>query len=202
VLEIEYPPTGNRHAKVGKLEVKYQWKPPLCTHCKTFGHTTLACKVRPRTEEELAAKEVKVGNIDDHYKSRVEKGNMDDDDGFVTVGRGNNPVAHNTKYSSVPKKSYVQSGNIQGGSQRKVGNHYKFVNMGNMKSDINRSGNGDNQTKVHLKDINNRSMNKGNSHGGAQRNNDSMKNLKTSSNLGMVYIFTKQVKEGQEPCFV
>ncbi|GKE03629.1 hypothetical protein Tco_1395647 [Tanacetum coccineum] len=51
VLEIEYPPTGNRHAKVGKLEVKYQWKPPLCTHCKTFGHTTLACKVRPRTEE-------------------------------------------------------------------------------------------------------------------------------------------------------
>nr|GEV20820.1 hypothetical protein [Tanacetum cinerariifolium] len=154
VLEIKYPPIGNRPAKVGKLEVKYQWKPPLCTHCKTFGHTTLACKVRPRTEEELAAKEVKVGNIDDHYKSRVEKGNMNDD-GFVIVGKG------------------------------KVGNNYKFVNMGNMKSGMNRSGNGDNLTKVHLKDRNNGSMNKGNSHGGAQRNNDSVKNPKTSSNLCM-----------------
>ncbi|GKG29738.1 hypothetical protein Tco_0419636, partial [Tanacetum coccineum] len=41
-------------AKIGRLEVKYQWKPPLCTHCKTFGHSTVACKVRPRTEEEKA----------------------------------------------------------------------------------------------------------------------------------------------------
>ncbi|GJU16783.1 RNA-directed DNA polymerase, eukaryota, reverse transcriptase zinc-binding domain protein [Tanacetum coccineum] len=33
-LEISYPPIGNRPAKVGVLDVKYQWKPPLCTHCK------------------------------------------------------------------------------------------------------------------------------------------------------------------------
>ncbi|PWA77183.1 hypothetical protein CTI12_AA225710 [Artemisia annua] len=60
VLEIEYPPLGNRPAKVGRLEVKYQWKPPLCTHCKTSGHTTLSCKVRPRTEDEMAAKKENV----------------------------------------------------------------------------------------------------------------------------------------------
>nr|GFA06610.1 hypothetical protein [Tanacetum cinerariifolium] len=42
-LEISYPPIG-RPAKVGVLDVKYQWKPPLCTHCKTFRHTTLSCK--------------------------------------------------------------------------------------------------------------------------------------------------------------
>ncbi|GJZ01168.1 RNA-directed DNA polymerase, eukaryota, reverse transcriptase zinc-binding domain protein, partial [Tanacetum coccineum] len=36
VLEIAYPPIGNSPAKIGKLDVKYQWKPPLCTHCKTF----------------------------------------------------------------------------------------------------------------------------------------------------------------------
>ncbi|GKF40847.1 hypothetical protein Tco_0124189 [Tanacetum coccineum] len=59
VLEISYPPLGNREARIGKLEVKYQWKPPLCTHCKTFGHTTLTCKVRPKTDEERVAKIVK-----------------------------------------------------------------------------------------------------------------------------------------------
>ncbi|GKG53764.1 hypothetical protein Tco_0555164, partial [Tanacetum coccineum] len=59
ILEIEYPPLGNRPARVGKLEVKYQWKCPLCTHCKTFGHSTLSCKVRPRTYEEIAAKTLK-----------------------------------------------------------------------------------------------------------------------------------------------
>ncbi|PWA42932.1 hypothetical protein CTI12_AA540520 [Artemisia annua] len=56
VIEISYPALGNRPAKVGKLEVKYQWRPPLCTHCKTFGHTTMACKVRPRSQEEIDGK--------------------------------------------------------------------------------------------------------------------------------------------------
>nr|GEZ62090.1 hypothetical protein [Tanacetum cinerariifolium] len=51
--------TKERPAKVGVLDVKYQWKPPLCTHCRTFGHSTLTCKVRPRTEEEIAAKNLK-----------------------------------------------------------------------------------------------------------------------------------------------
>ncbi|GKC43262.1 gamma interferon inducible lysosomal thiol reductase [Tanacetum coccineum] len=59
-LEIAYPPLGNRPAKIGVLDVIYQWKPTLCTHCKTFGHTTLSCKIRPRTEEELAAKNSKI----------------------------------------------------------------------------------------------------------------------------------------------
>nr|GFC97242.1 hypothetical protein [Tanacetum cinerariifolium] len=61
---------------------------------------------RPRTEEELAAKEAKLGNIDDQYKSRVKKGNVDDD-GFVIVGRGNKPVTHNTKHNLFPQRSYV-----------------------------------------------------------------------------------------------
>nr|GEZ94098.1 hypothetical protein [Tanacetum cinerariifolium] len=58
-LEISYPPIGNRLAKVGVLDVKYQWKPPLSTHCRTFGHSTLSCKVRPRTKEEIAVKNIK-----------------------------------------------------------------------------------------------------------------------------------------------
>ncbi|PWA27164.1 hypothetical protein CTI12_AA627900 [Artemisia annua] len=54
-IEIEYPQLGDRPARVGKLEIKYQWKPPLCTHCNTFDHSIVSCKSRPRTEEEIAA---------------------------------------------------------------------------------------------------------------------------------------------------
>nr|GFA81144.1 hypothetical protein [Tanacetum cinerariifolium] len=59
VIEIEYPPLGNRPSRIGMLEVKYQWRPPLCTHCKTFGHSTLSCKFRPRTDDEIATNTVK-----------------------------------------------------------------------------------------------------------------------------------------------
>ncbi|GKA81933.1 RNA-directed DNA polymerase, eukaryota, reverse transcriptase zinc-binding domain protein, partial [Tanacetum coccineum] len=88
-LEISYPPIGNRPAKVDVLDVKYQWKPPLCTHCKTFGHSTLSCKVRPRTEEEVAAKNLKdalkIGKPDVEISG---KKNVDDD-GFTVVGKKN-----------------------------------------------------------------------------------------------------------------
>ncbi|GKD10360.1 60S ribosomal protein L27-like protein, partial [Tanacetum coccineum] len=47
-LEISYPPIGNRPAKVGVLDVKYQWKLPLCTHCKTLGQE-LKRKLQRRT---------------------------------------------------------------------------------------------------------------------------------------------------------
>nr|GEU35244.1 hypothetical protein [Tanacetum cinerariifolium] len=59
VLEIEYPPLGNRPSRIGMLEVKYQWRPPLCTHCKTFGHSTLSCKIRPRTDDEISTNTIK-----------------------------------------------------------------------------------------------------------------------------------------------
>ncbi|GJZ35720.1 hypothetical protein Tco_0581537 [Tanacetum coccineum] len=115
VLEIEYPPLGSRPARVGKLEVKYQWKPPLCTHCKTFGHTTLSCKVRPRSEEEIAAKTLKdvlkVGK-DDHK----ENGYVDFvDDGF-TMGCGG-------RTQSNFKQGYGNSGggNINFNVQRRGG---------------------------------------------------------------------------------
>nr|GFA43106.1 hypothetical protein CTI12_AA318980 [Tanacetum cinerariifolium] len=84
VLEIAYPPIGNSLAKVGKLDVKYQWKPPLCTQCKTFGHSTLSCKVRPRTKEENAAAILKEAlNVRSDPKCSVDAAM--NDDGFVTV---------------------------------------------------------------------------------------------------------------------
>ena len=92
VLEISYPPLGNRPARVGKLEVKYQWKPPLCTHCKTFGHSTMVCKSRPRTQEEIAAKTIKDAiNVKENEVAK-RKPVVVDDDGFTTVGKNNRPM--------------------------------------------------------------------------------------------------------------
>nr|GEV95019.1 hypothetical protein [Tanacetum cinerariifolium] len=86
VLEISYPPLGNRHANIGKLDVKYQWKPPLCTHCKTFGHSTLSCKIRPRTGEELVKSSMNQDNIVSGVSKINRDGNGNGDDGFVTMG--------------------------------------------------------------------------------------------------------------------
>ncbi|GKF11608.1 hypothetical protein Tco_0049534, partial [Tanacetum coccineum] len=103
VLEIEYPPLGIRPARVGKLEVKYQWRPPLCTHCKTFGHSTLACKVRPRTEGEIAAAVLKEAIKVNSVPKDLVDSNINDD-GFVTVGRKNKPIEKN----QVPPKMTSQ----------------------------------------------------------------------------------------------
>ncbi|GKC64910.1 RNA-directed DNA polymerase, eukaryota, reverse transcriptase zinc-binding domain protein [Tanacetum coccineum] len=57
VLEIAYPFISNRPAKVRKLEVKYQWRPPFCNNA--VWPSFASCKVRPRTEDEVAASKLK-----------------------------------------------------------------------------------------------------------------------------------------------
>ncbi|GKC52787.1 ABC transporter B family member 15-like protein [Tanacetum coccineum] len=64
----------------------------MCTHCRTFGHSTLACKIRPRSGEEIAVKVVtdaaKASNL---ARSKVVRDNVIEDD-FVIMGRKNKPV--------------------------------------------------------------------------------------------------------------
>ncbi|GJV32772.1 hypothetical protein Tco_1393172 [Tanacetum coccineum] len=121
VLEIAYPPIGNSPAKIGKLEVKYQWKPPLCTHGKTFGHSTLACKVRPRTEEEIATAVLKEAiNVNSVPKASTVS-NINND-GFVTVGRKNKPIEKN----QVPSQVTSQHTGKQGGGNSNFNGQRRF----------------------------------------------------------------------------
>ncbi|PWA80038.1 hypothetical protein CTI12_AA080440 [Artemisia annua] len=101
-LEIEYPALGDRPGRVGKLELKYQWKPPQCTHCKTFGHSTAACKVRPRTDDEIATKILKETLNVSKVSADTRVDGKVDNDGFTTVGKNNKPVgvANNVKQNS------------------------------------------------------------------------------------------------------
>ncbi|GKG33120.1 zinc knuckle CX2CX4HX4C containing protein, partial [Tanacetum coccineum] len=46
-IEVCYSSMG----KSMKLRVEYAWKPPLCTHCRVFGHDFKNCNVRQNTEE-------------------------------------------------------------------------------------------------------------------------------------------------------
>ncbi|PWA85990.1 RNA-directed DNA polymerase, eukaryota, Reverse transcriptase zinc-binding domain protein [Artemisia annua] len=91
-LEIEYLVIGDRPARIGRLEVKYQWKPPQCTHCKTFGHSTVSCKTRPITDEEKAAEVLKEALKVPIDGADVNVVSHNVGDGFVTIGKNNKPV--------------------------------------------------------------------------------------------------------------
>ncbi|GJZ33432.1 hypothetical protein Tco_0578868 [Tanacetum coccineum] len=182
VLEIEYPPLGNRPAKVGKLEVKYQWKPPLCTHCKTFGHSTLAYKVRPRTPEEAAAKDSFMGNnVDDSSMNKSKANNMDKDV-FVTVGKNNKLAIPSVKYDSGLQYKGYQSGNGQYSNYKKPGNRHNNYNSGNVKGCMNKSNNAVNQFKYQPRVVNITNASNKNVQGGGSLGNISRPFNKASGN--------------------
>ncbi|GJX75385.1 putative reverse transcriptase domain-containing protein [Tanacetum coccineum] len=129
VLEIEYPPLGCSPAHIGKLEIKYQWKPPLCTHCKTFGHNTLSCKIHPRTKDEIAAdaikEAIKVKN------SAIVNKISDENDGFITVGRKNKPIE--SRLRSAPVRNFNNKGGFLSGGQKQYGNNQGNNGGGNFR---------------------------------------------------------------------
>ncbi|PWA92653.1 hypothetical protein CTI12_AA078740 [Artemisia annua] len=129
VLEIAYPPLGNRPARVGKLEVKYQWKPPLCTFCKTFGHTTMSCKSRPRKVEEMAANVVKESAV--MNESVVAKGKTIavDGEGFSVVGKKNKPLVNSSSVAPTkPGYDRNTSGGNNFSSKQSVQNKNTYSN--------------------------------------------------------------------------
>ncbi|GJT88378.1 hypothetical protein Tco_1070095 [Tanacetum coccineum] len=126
-LEIKYPVIGDRPARIGKLVVKYQWKPPQCLHCKTFGHSTVACKIRPRTEEEIAAKVLKEALKVNKYVGEMDGGVKAGDNDFTTVGKKNKPVVmqSNDKLNGQHNRSFNSSFQSRGfqGNFRANGNN-------------------------------------------------------------------------------
>nr|GEW73519.1 hypothetical protein [Tanacetum cinerariifolium] len=126
-LKIEYPASRDGPGRIGKLIVKYQWKPTQCSHCKTFGHSTSACKVRPRTKEEVVAKFLKESlKVDKDSYVKV-GGDNNDNDGFVEVGKKNKHQDRNVsggfksqsngvKHMGIGKALWKEKGNGVGSS--------------------------------------------------------------------------------------
>ncbi|PWA61167.1 hypothetical protein CTI12_AA374640 [Artemisia annua] len=52
-IDILYKSREDGKQFVKQLKVEYDWKPPLCSYCKVFGHSFEKCLKRERTEEQV-----------------------------------------------------------------------------------------------------------------------------------------------------
>ncbi|XP_071709287.1 uncharacterized protein [Rutidosis leptorrhynchoides] len=59
-VDIYYKDKMNVTKGIKKVNVDYDWKPAMCSHCAVFGHNHDVCKVRPGTSAEL---EVKINKV-------------------------------------------------------------------------------------------------------------------------------------------
>ncbi|PWA51781.1 hypothetical protein CTI12_AA460750 [Artemisia annua] len=63
-IDVVYKNREDGNQFVKKVQVTYDWKPPVCSHCKVFGHSFEKCLKRDRTGEQVVE-------------------NQKDDEGFV-----------------------------------------------------------------------------------------------------------------------
>ncbi|PWA61234.1 hypothetical protein CTI12_AA374290 [Artemisia annua] len=104
-----------------------EWKPPLCTFGKTFGHNTVCCKSRPRKEEEIAANIIKEAIM--MKDSRVSKGKdvVVDDEGFSVFGKKNRFVVNNSFFAPTkPGNGSDKHGKVQYNAKSNLGGNHTF----------------------------------------------------------------------------
>ncbi|PWA99322.1 ATPase, F1/V1/A1 complex, alpha/beta subunit, Zinc knuckle CX2CX4HX4C [Artemisia annua] len=61
-VELQYRDMNKNVKGTKTVKVAYDWKPPICTHCKVFGHDFKGCTIRGRTVEEEKAELEKTVN--------------------------------------------------------------------------------------------------------------------------------------------
>ncbi|GKC31240.1 hypothetical protein Tco_1038534, partial [Tanacetum coccineum] len=128
-IDIQYKNKENVVKGTKKVDVEYQWKPDICSHCMVFRHNE---KVSKKLDRDNVEKVNNVGNKDEI------KGKNTMDDGFVKV---KNRKGENTRGNS----NYVRN-------QQRLG-HKQFENNGGAKygtyrkKDVGRKDINDNQNK-------------------------------------------------------
>lgn len=134
--------------------MKYQWKPPKCSHRKTFGHSTVACKIRPGTDEEIATTVLKDVLKVNKAKSYMVSDEKSDNEVFIAIGKKNKPVRvqSNAKQSSNQYRNVsnaFQNRGFQSVGRSNAGNgDLNFGNKGPYQQDINVGGGSKNQSNV------------------------------------------------------
>ncbi|GJY87332.1 RNA-directed DNA polymerase, eukaryota, reverse transcriptase zinc-binding domain protein [Tanacetum coccineum] len=93
IVEVWYRSLG----KSMMLDVEYVWRPPICEHCKIFGHTLKSCRAKDLTEEEkilnesmkpVKAAKVCVDSNNVGWQSARYRRNVYGRGGFSNNGRG------------------------------------------------------------------------------------------------------------------
>ncbi|GJW79530.1 RNA-directed DNA polymerase, eukaryota, reverse transcriptase zinc-binding domain protein [Tanacetum coccineum] len=83
-IELQYRDKKMNVKGSKTVKVTNDWKPPICSHCIVFRHDHKNCKLRAKTEEEIAAKKLNVDkqvgkqkeNEFMQYKGRKHAGNI------------------------------------------------------------------------------------------------------------------------------
>ncbi|PWA51525.1 NHP2-like protein 1 [Artemisia annua] len=98
------------YEKMGKsmnLKVEYAWKPPLCTHCKVFGHEIRTCRLSGATVGEVKEKEMsKNDGVNTVYAAKV--------DGSSKSGEEWQEARRVNKNGASTSRSYGQQSNGYG----------------------------------------------------------------------------------------
>ncbi|PWA34057.1 zinc knuckle CX2CX4HX4C [Artemisia annua] len=92
-IEICYRDKDNITVGMKKVKVEYSWKPPVCKHCKVFGHDEVNCKITPVNVKQFIDRERQLN----HKKIQ--------NDGFNVVQRKNK---ENVKHNNQPAKKAYQ----------------------------------------------------------------------------------------------
>ncbi|GJT55299.1 RNA-directed DNA polymerase, eukaryota, reverse transcriptase zinc-binding domain protein [Tanacetum coccineum] len=73
-IDIQYRSKDNVVIGTKKVEVEYQWKPDICSHCMVFGHKERTCKkiVRNEVEENSTNEEGRYGKKENKEKDKVD----------------------------------------------------------------------------------------------------------------------------------
>ncbi|PWA64122.1 hypothetical protein CTI12_AA347260 [Artemisia annua] len=94
-IEIQYRDVCNNVKGSKKIQVVYDWKPPVCSHCKVFGHEIKQCKKVVVIENDAPKAATNVNG---------EKGkNVNYDKPCASDGQGNGRNYQNTGKNFNPK---------------------------------------------------------------------------------------------------
>ncbi|GJZ07587.1 RNA-directed DNA polymerase, eukaryota, reverse transcriptase zinc-binding domain protein [Tanacetum coccineum] len=85
-IEVQYRDNSNKVKGTKMVNVTYDWKPAVCTHCKVFGHNFNGCLKSPRTIEEDELAKIK----EEEQMIKMDKNGGDEQTGWRSYGTQQN----------------------------------------------------------------------------------------------------------------
>ncbi|GJY86838.1 RNA-directed DNA polymerase, eukaryota, reverse transcriptase zinc-binding domain protein [Tanacetum coccineum] len=73
-IEVQYRDNSNKVKGTKMVNVTYDWKPAVCTHCKVFGHNSIGCLKRPGIVEEDELAKIK----EEEQRIKMDKNGRDE----------------------------------------------------------------------------------------------------------------------------
>ncbi|PWA47560.1 ATPase, F1/V1/A1 complex, alpha/beta subunit, Zinc knuckle CX2CX4HX4C [Artemisia annua] len=118
-IEIQYRDVCNNIKGSKKVQVVYNWQPPICSHCKVFGHDVKQCKKVVVIENDVQ----RTANDTNGEKSK----NVNCEEPSTSTGQrnGRNSQVSNNTVKGPNSKNFSNNVRAQNGDARKNVNEYK-----------------------------------------------------------------------------